>query len=525
MAQEVLKREQAELQIGRGTVADVAEATQRLEQFNLDLVTRTSDVITTERQLRNLLGLPPADNRQIIPVTPPNEERVEFDWDTCLNEMMEEQPDIVQQKVLVRVAELQLLIARNQWLPPLSLNALDQLNGLGQQFDGNYPVMISGTLKMLELLARTPEKAACSDANPGNDNGFLSWQTGFVYLMPMSTGRSPLANSRQAQYILLRSHAYLQQILHQTTHSLARFFLEVDADYKQYRTAARLRKAAAERLDAQRAYYEEGRITIDRFLDSVSQYATAVATEAQYKSTYNIALAALAEAKGTLLADRGIKVAEGPHPRKAYIQARDIQASQPQQPVSASGPVKADGAAQPAKPTPPRWAEVTQVTRRAGKRDLQAITASFEPDRIPGVEVPRIVSSYVIPTLPSGRPTFGSISKSSQVYSSIHLVPPAPRLVVSQADAAFLCSTSSGYSTPSETATTKAQPACTNSSCATGSGSAKIDTACITAKAEQPAKAKAKTWTFSISIGGTNPWKIQGTITQTEANDPFPTKP
>src|SRR5205823_7966045 len=67
MAKEVLEREQAELSAGRGTVADVAEAQQRLEQFRLDLVTKTSDVITTERQLRNLLGLPPADDRRIVP--------------------------------------------------------------------------------------------------------------------------------------------------------------------------------------------------------------------------------------------------------------------------------------------------------------------------------------------------------------------------------------------------------------------------------------------------------------------------
>src|SRR5262249_53556832 len=62
LAREIVNREQAELVVGKGTIADVAEAQQRLEQFNLDLVTRTSDVITTERQLRNILGLPPADN-------------------------------------------------------------------------------------------------------------------------------------------------------------------------------------------------------------------------------------------------------------------------------------------------------------------------------------------------------------------------------------------------------------------------------------------------------------------------------
>ena len=92
LAQEILNRENAELVVGRGTVADVAEAAQRLEQFNLDLVTRTSDVITTERQLRNILGLPPADNRRIIPVTPPTEARLEPDWDASLAQMLNFQP-------------------------------------------------------------------------------------------------------------------------------------------------------------------------------------------------------------------------------------------------------------------------------------------------------------------------------------------------------------------------------------------------------------------------------------------------
>ena len=80
-------------------------------------MTKTSDVITTERQLRNLLGLPPADNRRIVPVTAPTEARLEPDWDASLAQMLAFQPDIVQQQLLVRVAELQLLVARNQFLP------------------------------------------------------------------------------------------------------------------------------------------------------------------------------------------------------------------------------------------------------------------------------------------------------------------------------------------------------------------------------------------------------------------------
>jgi hypothetical protein len=237
-AQEVLTKEQSDLAVGRGTVADVAEAAQRLEQFNLDLVTRTSDVITTERQLRNILGLPPADNRRIIPVTPALEARLEPDWDACLNEMSQQQPDIVQAKL-----------------------------GMGP------PVTVV--------------------VDHGPDHG-----------RPAAPPCSQMVEEREHE------QNHLQQLTHERTHMLVRCFLEIDANYKQFRTAARLRAAAAQRLDAQRAYYEEGRITLDRFLDAVSQHATAVATESQYKATYNIYVAALGEAKGTLLADCGIVVAE-----------------------------------------------------------------------------------------------------------------------------------------------------------------------------------------------------------------------
>ncbi len=351
LAREIVNREQAELVVGKGTVADVAEAQQRLEQFNLDLVTKTSDVITTERQLRNILGLPPADNRRIIPVTPPVEARLEPDWESSLAQMVTFQPDIVQEQLLVRIAELQLLVARNQLLPQLNLSVLYQLNGLGQQLDSAEAVMTGATIKALEPVVAAKERAAGLTSNPGYYNDFHTWQVGFSFQMPLGM-RSPLANVRSAQYVLLRQRAYLQQIVHQTTHSLARFFLEVDANYKQFKTASRLRAAAAQRLEAQRAYYEEGRITIDRFLDAVSQYAQAVAQEAQFKTTYNISIVALEEAKGTLLAYNNIAVAEGPHPRKAYVQAKDIQDAHRRLPIPPNGTKYKERVTGPLNPDP-----------------------------------------------------------------------------------------------------------------------------------------------------------------------------
>ncbi|MGE5756273.1 MAG: TolC family protein, partial [Planctomycetaceae bacterium] len=357
LAEEILKREQSELEVGRGTVADVAEASQRLEQFKLDLVTKTSDVITTERQLRNILGLPPADSRRIVPVTAPTESRLEPDWEASLAQMLTFQPDIVTQQLIVRVVELQLLVTRNQLLPVLNLNALYQFNGLGHDLDRAEAVMTGSKLFAIDPLIAAKQRAAGLNTQPGIFNDFQAWQVGLTFQMPLGM-RAPLANTRQAQYTLLKQRAYLQQVVHQTIHSLARFFLEVDANYKQFKTAARLRAAAAQRLEAQRAFYEEGRITIDRYLDAVSQYASAVALEAQYKTSYNISIVALEEAKGTLLAYDNIAVAEGPQPRKAYIQARDQQGAHRQLPIPPDGsyqprPVNGPAAVDPIVPNPP----------------------------------------------------------------------------------------------------------------------------------------------------------------------------
>jgi Outer membrane efflux protein len=324
LAKEILAREKADLTPTRGgNTADIAEAEQQLEKFQLNLVSATSDVITTERQLRNILDLPANDNRRIVPTTAPIEARIEPNWELSLGQMLESQPDLAQQNALVRLAELQLLLARNQLLPLLGPDDLHRLGGLGDRPDEIVKGLAGSILK--EVTRRQP--AVVDHAEP-REPEFIASQVGLIFLMPISVGRAPLYNTRQCQYQLLRQRATLEQITHQTTHSLARFFLEIDANYKQYQTAQRLRASAQQRLESQRAFYEEGRVTIDRLLDAMAQHSNAIATEALYKTSYNSSIASFEEAKGTLLDYDNIAVAEGPRPRKAYIQARDQQVAE-----------------------------------------------------------------------------------------------------------------------------------------------------------------------------------------------------
>ena len=339
LGEQILKREEAKYAVGQSALPNVAEAAEQLERFKLDFVDKTANLITTERQLRNILGLPPTDNRRIVPVTAPTEARLEPNWEASLAQMVTFQPDIVQNQLLVRVAELQLLIARNQLLPVLNLNGLYQLNGLGHHLDQSESVMTGRTIEAINPLLQSQQRAAGLNPIPGRYNDFNTFQIGLTFQMPLGY-RGPLANNRSAQYQLLRQRAFLQQVVHQTTHSLARFFLEVDSNYKLFKTAGRLKAAAKQRLDAQAAFYENGTITIDRYLDAVNRWATAVAQEADFRTRYNTAIAALEEAKGTLLAYDNIALAEGPWPAKAYVQARDQQAAHNQHPTGGTGPYK-----------------------------------------------------------------------------------------------------------------------------------------------------------------------------------------
>ena len=251
--------------------------------------------------------------------------------------------------------------------------------------------------------------------------------------MPLGM-RAPLANARQAQYTLLRQRAYLQQIVHQTTHSLARFFLEVDANYKQFKTASRLRAAAAQRLEAQRAFYEEGRITIDRYLDAVSQYANAVAQEAQFKTTYNISIVALEEAKGTLLAYDNIAVAEGPaararptsrpatsRPRTASCRSRPTAPYHPQ-PINGPAdarPGRPDAAARTPQPEAPARCCRPRSARSARRRPRWPPQVPAGEPNIFSRREPKPVEPGVVPARATRRPRRGR--------SPSDLPPPLPK--------------------------------------------------------------------------------------------------
>ena len=227
----LLKRVQGEYDKGSAKSSELAEAQQAFERFRLDEIAATSNLIASERKLRDLLGLPPSDNRRIVTVEKPSDRLVKTDWKTSLALMIANQPDILMQQEIVRRAE-----------------------------DAHTKALanrVQGDQSHVDL---------------------------------------------DAQFTLRREQDFLKQVIHQTTHSLARFLLEVGANHKQMTAGDRIVAEADKRLNAEQPRYDSPKIAIDRYLEAISGWAKANAQAAQYKTSYNTSVVALKECEGTLLA-------------------------------------------------------------------------------------------------------------------------------------------------------------------------------------------------------------------------------
>ena len=192
------------------------EATEQLQRFRLDLVDKVANRITTERQLCTALGLPPTDNRRIIPATGPIQYEVRCDWMSSV---------------------VQMLANRPEFGGKLAIQASD-LTEMGIASPQNRAVV--GDIIVLDVRAG------------GNDG-----ETG------ETVDKAALKSAMQA---------------------LAERILDVDSKYKSFTYAGRLKTAAAARLEAQREFFDQGTITIDRYLDAINRWACAVAQEADFRA-------------------------------------------------------------------------------------------------------------------------------------------------------------------------------------------------------------------------------------------------
>jgi outer membrane protein TolC len=279
-AEAALAKAESEFKNERANVGEPAQTLVALTGFQAALVLAEGTLLNREAALRNLLGMPPIDQSELIPYTAPIRERLEINWEELIELAEVNRPDLIELKLILE-ADTQLLgQARNQALPRLDTAFRYRWNGLeGEMLDGS------------RLRSRAGQ--------------FADWTMAVNFSVPFGL-RQNRASLRQQQLNIARDRANLQQALHQITHQLALNVRNLDQFFAQYEAFKATRAAAEINLNLQRSVYGGGEAIMLDVLLAITSWGNAVSNEAQSLIQYNTALADLERQTGTILESHGV---------------------------------------------------------------------------------------------------------------------------------------------------------------------------------------------------------------------------
>jgi outer membrane protein TolC len=280
-SREAYELESARLKSGlKGDLGTVAQARVTYFQFQANLVAAKADVLTREGALRNLLLLPPNDGRRIVPVSAPTSQALRPDWDQMVRLAEQRRPDIIELKLITEADRVRLLQAQNQALPQLNATALYRWNGLSGEMPNGEHV----------------------STNPGQ---FTDWSVGVNFSVPLGL-RQGRAQVREQRLIIARDEANLEQGVHAAVQQLAATTRDLDSAYEQYLAYKETRDAADVNVRAQNERFRAGQTIYLNVLQALNDWGTAVSSEAQQLTGYNVALATLERQTGTILETHGL---------------------------------------------------------------------------------------------------------------------------------------------------------------------------------------------------------------------------
>lgn len=263
-------------------------------------------VQVAERRLRMLMGLPPSDGRLLRPTDEPPNASIAFDWSEVTKESVMRRAELRRQRFEVRRRELEWIASKNFLLPRFDAVGRYRWRGFGHDlldpdndgtpFDNAYETLTGGD--------------------------YQEWQVGLELSVPIGYRRG-FAAARNAELLLCRSRAILEEQEHQVLHEVAAAVADMERAFVVSQTSFNRLDAARIQLEAIRAEYEAEKAPLDLLLDAQRRLAEADSQHHRVLAEYAVAVKNVHFAKGTLLSYDGVYLSEGGWPQMAYCDAAE----------------------------------------------------------------------------------------------------------------------------------------------------------------------------------------------------------
>ncbi|OYP33115.1 TolC family protein [Rhodopirellula sp. MGV] len=260
-----------------------------------------------ERALRELIGLSPTDKRLIRPIDEPTLARVEFDWWESVAQALYLSPELREKKYRIKQGELELALAKNQVLPQVDLSFLYRWVGLGDTLGppgrgDSFPA--NGSSALAELTSGDYQEA----------------QVRLDISMPIGLRREHL-RIRNAQMTLRIREDNLSDSERLLVSQLSDAVAKVASHYSMMQFAANEWQQSEQEVDARLLEYYKGFRDVNVVLQSQQRRAEAQISYYRALTEYNKSINYVDFLRGTLLANNGITLREGPWNTKAYCDA------------------------------------------------------------------------------------------------------------------------------------------------------------------------------------------------------------
>lgn len=279
------------------------------EQFRGQRLQSLGDVLEKERSLRGIIGLPVEDGTRLVPVTPPNMSYYLPSWESAVQDALNLKPELVLARQNLRLAQYNLIVAKNFLKPDLRAFAQYQPAGFGTSLDG------TGTFVDGAGTTRTANAWRSLVSDHFND-----WSVGLTLNIPLGY-RVENAAVRQGRLALAQSYLLLKDQEDRARRVLYQNYEKIGEWWYLIETRRAERIAQAEGLAARFRKFAAGQITADALLEQQTRLSNAQLKEYEAIAEYNNSLARFEWAKGTIRENNNVMISEGALPACAQERA------------------------------------------------------------------------------------------------------------------------------------------------------------------------------------------------------------
>ncbi len=286
---------------GKNTEYELAQVRGQFYDFRNSRLIALQNVLTAEKELRSLLGLPGQDGTRIVPADAPTLSPFMPNFSQAVNDMRMYRPELNEARQEMKVRQMDLMLQKNGMRPDLRFYSSYNVNGIGNSLDGS------------------PDSNAL---NSFVHDHFNSWTMGFRLNVPLGT-RDAHAATRNSRLNLARAYTVLQNTQRKAEIDVLISLQQLVSYYEQIKLLREKRKSYAQQLEGLIVRVRLGKDSLLNLLTAQQNFAASLGQEHQAIANYNIFLARFQYSKGTILDYNNITIGEGQLPTNALKKATD----------------------------------------------------------------------------------------------------------------------------------------------------------------------------------------------------------